>query len=88
MKVLYLVTDDFFFWSHRRALATAVREAGGEVIVATPQQVALLDALKARQSRIEEAMKRVGNPAKEPLTIDAETRAQLEALGYLGPEPE
>ncbi len=36
MKVLYLVTDDSFFWSHRRSLARAAREAGAEVVVATP----------------------------------------------------
>ena len=36
MKVLYLVPDDAFFWSHRRALAAAVLESGCEVIVATP----------------------------------------------------
>ncbi|MEM7310464.1 MAG: glycosyltransferase family 4 protein [Planctomycetota bacterium] len=36
MKVLYLVPDDAFFWSHRRALAAAVLEAGCEVVVATP----------------------------------------------------
>ncbi|MCZ6596581.1 MAG: glycosyltransferase family 4 protein [Planctomycetota bacterium] len=36
MKILYLVTDDSFFWSHRRPLASAARDAGCEVVVATP----------------------------------------------------
>lgn len=36
MKVLYLVPDDGFFWSHRRGLAAAARDAGCEVVVATP----------------------------------------------------
>ncbi len=36
MKVVYLVPDDGFFWSHRRELAAAVRDAGCEVVVATP----------------------------------------------------
>lgn len=35
MKILYLVTDDSFFWSHRRSLAAAARDAGSEVVVAT-----------------------------------------------------
>jgi glycosyltransferase involved in cell wall biosynthesis len=36
MKVIYLVPDDGFFWSHRRELAAAVLEAGCQVVVATP----------------------------------------------------
>jgi glycosyltransferase involved in cell wall biosynthesis len=36
MKVIYLVPDDGFFWSHRRELASAVLEAGCRVLVATP----------------------------------------------------
>ena len=36
MRVLYLVPDDGFFWSHRRELAAAVRDAGCDVVVATP----------------------------------------------------
>ena len=35
MRVLFLVTDDWFFWSHRVGLARAVRDAGGEVVVVT-----------------------------------------------------
>ncbi len=35
MRVLFLVTDDWFFWSHRLGLARAVRDAGGSVVVAT-----------------------------------------------------
>jgi len=36
MKILYLVPDDRFFWSHRMSLAAAARDAGHEVVVATP----------------------------------------------------
>lgn len=35
MKVLFLVTNDWYFWSHRLALARALREAGAEVFVMT-----------------------------------------------------
>ena len=28
--LLYLVTEDWFFWSHRASLARAVRDAGGD----------------------------------------------------------
>ena len=36
MRILYLVPDAGFFWSHRRNLAAAARDAGAEVVVATP----------------------------------------------------
>ncbi len=32
--LLYLVTEDWFFWSHRRALAAAARDRGYRVVVA------------------------------------------------------
>jgi len=35
VKIVFLVTDDWFFWSHRAGLARAVRDAGAEVVVAT-----------------------------------------------------
>ncbi len=35
MKLLFLVTDDWFFWSHRLHLARAARDAGFDVAVAT-----------------------------------------------------
>ena len=35
MKILYLVTDDWYFLSHRLDLARAVRDAGCEVVVCT-----------------------------------------------------
>lgn len=34
-SVLFLVTEDWYFWAHRRALARAARDAGYRVIVAT-----------------------------------------------------
>ncbi len=33
--LLYLVTEDWYFWSHRLAIARAARDAGWEVLVAT-----------------------------------------------------
>jgi glycosyltransferase involved in cell wall biosynthesis len=33
-KILYLVTEDWYFWSHRLPFARAMRDAGGEVVVA------------------------------------------------------
>jgi glycosyltransferase involved in cell wall biosynthesis len=35
VKILYLVTNDWYFWSHRLALARAARDAGAEVLVMT-----------------------------------------------------
>ena len=34
-RLLYLITEDWYFWSHRLDLARAAREAGYDVIVAT-----------------------------------------------------
>lgn len=33
--VLYLVTEDWYFWSHRQPFARAARDAGARVIVAS-----------------------------------------------------
>lgn len=35
MKVLFLVTEDNYFWTHRLGLARKVRDAGAEVVVMT-----------------------------------------------------
>jgi glycosyltransferase involved in cell wall biosynthesis len=37
-KLLYLVTEDWYFWSHRLPVARAARDAGFEVLVATRVQ--------------------------------------------------
>ena len=34
-KLLYLVTEDWYFWSHRLPMAQAAQRAGFEVAVAT-----------------------------------------------------
>lgn len=34
-RLLFVVTEDWYFWSHRRALAAAARDAGYDVAVAT-----------------------------------------------------
>jgi glycosyltransferase involved in cell wall biosynthesis len=33
VKILFLVTNDWYFWSHRLALAREIRDAGAEVLV-------------------------------------------------------
>ena len=38
VKILFLVTEDWYFWSHRLPLARAARDEGFEVIVATHVQ--------------------------------------------------
>ena len=35
VTVLFLVTEDWYFWSHRLPVARAARDAGARVIVAT-----------------------------------------------------
>jgi len=35
LKILFLVTEDWYFWSHRLDFARAVRDAGMQVLVAT-----------------------------------------------------
>src|SRR5437764_15383708 len=35
LKLLFLVTEDWYFWSHRLPVARAARDAGFEVVVAT-----------------------------------------------------
>lgn len=52
MRVLFLVTDDWFFWSHRASLARAVRDAGGEVVVATSRG-RLAEKIEAEGFRLE-----------------------------------
>jgi len=34
-KILFLITEDWYFWSHRLSLARAAREAGLDVVIAT-----------------------------------------------------
>lgn len=34
-RLLFLVTEDWYFWAHRLHLARAARDAGYEVVVAT-----------------------------------------------------
>src|SRR3954451_19509176 len=34
-KLIYLVTEDWYFWSHRLPVARAARDAGFDVLVAT-----------------------------------------------------
>lgn len=34
-RLLYLITEDWYFWSHRLDLARAARDAGFDVTIAT-----------------------------------------------------
>ena len=34
-RILFLITEDWYFWSHRLPIARAARDAGFEVLVAT-----------------------------------------------------
>ncbi len=37
-RLLFLITEDWYFWSHRRVLAQAARESGFEILLATRVQ--------------------------------------------------
>ena len=37
-KLLYLVTEDWYFWSHRLPIARAARDAGFEIVVAARER--------------------------------------------------
>jgi len=68
MKVLYLVTEDWYFWSHRLALARAAKQRGHEVVVVT--------AVNKHGERIkEEGFKLV------PWTLDRSGKNPLRELG-------
>jgi len=34
-RILFFITEDWYFWSHRLPIARAARDAGFEVLVAT-----------------------------------------------------
>jgi glycosyltransferase involved in cell wall biosynthesis len=38
-KLIYLVTEDWYFWSHRLPIARAARDAGFEIVVAARERV-------------------------------------------------
>jgi len=50
-RLMFLVTEDWFFWGHRLALARAARQAGYEVVVATRVQT-LGEAIAAEGFRL------------------------------------
>ncbi len=51
-RLLFLVTEDWYFWAHRLHLARAARDAGYEVIVATRAR-SLADAIAVEGFRLE-----------------------------------
>src|SRR3954451_5341415 len=38
-KLIYLVTEDWYFWSHRLPIARAARDAGFDIVVAARERV-------------------------------------------------
>src|SRR3989338_2901676 len=46
-KLLFLVTEDYYFWSHRRLIAEAARDSGFDVYVATHVQKHFEDLKRA-----------------------------------------
>ncbi len=69
-RLLFLVTEDWYFWSHRRSVAQAAQEAGFEVIVATrvTNHGALIE--KAGFRLVPIRLRRSGrNPFRELLAI-------------------
>ncbi|HKF99155.1 MAG TPA: glycosyltransferase, partial [Xanthobacteraceae bacterium] len=51
-RLLFLVTEDWYFWAHRLHLARAARDAGYEVVVATRAK-SLARAIEAEGFRLE-----------------------------------
>ncbi len=71
-KVLYLVTEDWYFCSHRLPVARAARDAGAEVVVATRvgEDAARIEAEGFRLVRL--GWRRGGtNPLSELVSLGA-----------------
>ena len=70
LKILFLVTEDWYFVSHRLSLAVAAREAGYDVAVATRtrQHVEMIQRAGVRVIPFE-LSRRAGNPVLELLRL-------------------
>lgn len=69
-RLLYLITEDWYFWSHRVDLARAARQAGYEVIVAT-RVADHGERIRAEGFRLEplEMIRRSRNPVREAAAV-------------------
>ncbi|MGE3978716.1 MAG: glycosyltransferase family 4 protein [Nitrospira sp.] len=69
-RLLYLITEDWYFWSHRVDLARAAREAGYDVIVAT-RVTDHGERIRGEGFQLEplEMVRRSRNPFREVLAV-------------------
>lgn len=69
-RLVYVVTEDWYFWSHRLDLARAAREAGYEIIVAT-RVTDHGDRIRGEGFQLEplEMVRRSRNPFREVMAI-------------------
>jgi glycosyltransferase involved in cell wall biosynthesis len=69
-RLLFLITEDWYFWSHRRPLAEAARDAGFDVTIATRVQEHGEAIRELGIGLVPVRLRRSGrNPAKELLSI-------------------
>jgi glycosyltransferase involved in cell wall biosynthesis len=69
-RLLFLITEDWYFWSHRRPLAEASRDAGFEVTIATRVQEHGEAIRELGIGLVPVRLRRAGrNPAKEILSL-------------------
>jgi glycosyltransferase involved in cell wall biosynthesis len=82
-RLLFLVTEDWYFWGHRLALARAARDAGYEVVVATRVD-AFGDRIRGEGfSLVSLSWERRGF---NPLRLGAETLAIIRLYRQLQPD--
>lgn len=69
-RLLYLITEDWYFWSHRLDLARAARETGYDVIVAT-RVTDHGERIRGEGFQLEplEMVRRSRNPFREMITV-------------------
>ena len=82
-RLLFLVTEDWYFWAHRLALARAARDAGYEVVVAT-RVGAFGERIRAEDFRLEPLSWVRGS--RNPLRLLAETFAVMRLYRRLRPD--
>lgn len=69
-KILFFITEDWYFWSHRLALARAIRDAGAEVVLVTRANQYKDQIAKEGFKLIPISLKRRSkNPFRELITV-------------------
>ena len=83
-RLLFLITEDWYFWSHRRMLAEAARDAGFQVYLATRVQK-LGDAIRGLAGRHSAVLLANHGPVVAGKTLEAAVYAteELEATAKL-----